>query len=317
MDQYTFIVDDAQVGQRLDKALATLLDDYSREQCRHWIEDAHVHVNEQTVKPGYRCQSGDIIQVVIPAPEATEILPEPMDLDIVFEDEAILLLNKPAGLVVHPGMGHTTGTLVNGLLHYCPGIEQVGHPERAGIVHRLDKGTSGIILIAKQEPARRKLQQQFADRTVSKRYLAWAHGIPDPLIGDIVEPIGRHPIHRQKMAVVSDAKAAHSAYEVLRGFIGAFSSLAVDLHTGRTHQIRVHLSHRGYPLLGDKLYGGQRDSRKSLPQHLRDFLKDWDRPALHASCLSFTHPVTGEVVSYEAPLPEDLQQLNQLLKGLI
>jgi 23S rRNA pseudouridine1911/1915/1917 synthase len=234
---------------------------------------------------------------------------EDIPLDILFEDASILVLNKPAGLIVHPGAGNEDGTLVNALIHHDPKIAEVGFEERAGIVHRLDKGTSGVMVIAKTEESRLNLMKQFEERTVYKEYWALVHGVLPMQEGTFDDPIGRHPVNRKKMAVVPNGRPAHTDYIILKLHRGLFCEVQIVLHTGRTHQIRVHLSHAGHPIVGDKTYGGKRDTRKTLPKQVREALQNFERPALHARVLKIKHPDTGDEMIFDAPLAVELKTL--------
>ena len=231
--------------------------------------------------------------------------PEDIPLRVVYEDAHLLVIDKPAGLVVHPGAGQAQGTLVNALLHLVKDLSGVGGVLRPGIVHRLDRGTSGLLVVAKDDETHRALVRQFAGRTVEKEYLAIVHGLPQPLTGTIAQPIGRDPVHRQKMSVRAvRGRTARSDYAVVEALDGA-ASCACRIHTGRTHQIRVHLASLGHPVAGDPVYGGTRTPSCRRPG-ARAALLALDRPALHAARLSFTHPGTGLRLTFESPLPEDL-----------
>ena len=280
-------------GERLDRFLGGLCPDFSRSRLQGFIRDGRASVNSQPAKPSLVLREGD--SVVLEIPEET--LPSPlaaqeMPLGILFEDEHLLVLDKPAGLVVHPGAGNRDGTLANGLLHHCAGIEVVGGTERPGIVHRLDKETSGVLVVAKTEQAHRSLADQFASRNVEKTYLALVDGVPRMPHGKIDAAIGRHAIHRQKMAVIDRGREALTHYRVLDSREG---KALVQCHpkTGRTHQIRVHLKHLGHSVSGDPAYG----RRGKFERHM-----------LHAWKLAFTHPATGQVLSFTAPLPEDFPE---------
>jgi 23S rRNA pseudouridine1911/1915/1917 synthase len=280
----------AEAGQRLDRFLAGLCPDFSRSRLQDFIRDGHARVNGAPSKPSYPLREGDAVGLDIPIETTPSPLPaEEMPLGILFEDAHLLVLDKPAGLVVHPGAGNREGTLANGLLHHCAGIEVVGGTERPGIVHRLDKETSGCLVVAKTESAHRLLADQFASRGVEKTYLALVDGTPRMPHGTIEAAIGRHPVHRQKMAVVERGRDALTRYRVLESREGK-ALVQCQPKTGRTHQIRVHLKHLGHPVSGDPAYG----RRGSFERHM-----------LHAWKLEFTHPATGERVSFTAPLPLD------------
>lgn len=283
----------AEAGMRLDRFLAGLCPDFSRSRLQDFIRDGHATVNRTASKPSLPLHEGDSVELNIPL----ETFPSPlsaqeMPLGILFEDAHLLVLDKPAGLVVHPGAGNHEGTLANGLLHHCAGIEVVGGTERPGIVHRLDKETSGCLVVAKTESAHRLLADEFASRGVGKTYLALVDGTPRMPHGTIEAAIGRHPIHRQKMAVVERGRDALTRYRVLAAREGK-ALVQCQPKTGRTHQIRVHLKHLGHPVAGDPAYG----RRGNFGRHM-----------LHAWKLEFTHPATGERVSFTAPLPADFPE---------
>lgn len=286
-----------EVGERLDKALAVRLETLSRVQVQALIRDGLVTVDGRPVKASYRIEGGEVIRVRIPVPEEDQgPKPEPIVLDVVYEDANVAAINKPAGMVVHPAYGHTSGTLVNAVLARWPQIASFSEPERAGIVHRLDKDTSGVILVAKTAAALESLREQFKTRAVVKRYLALVEGMPDTPDGLIEAPIGRDPGQRKRMAVVRDGREAVTEYHVLETYAD-FSLLEVLPRTGRTHQIRVHLAFVGHPVVGDTVYGRRRQSIK-LKRHF-----------LHAASLTFARPDAGEPITVEAPLPVALQDI--------
>jgi 23S rRNA pseudouridine1911/1915/1917 synthase len=296
-------------GERLDKWLAAQLPDHSRAEIQRWIEAGLVTRGAKALKASYRLTAGDEITVVVPEPEDYAVEAEPIPLDVVYEDADLLVINKPAGMVVHPAAGNWHGTLVNAILHHCPDLAGVGGARRPGIVHRLDKDTSGLILAAKNDAAHRTLQEQFKARAVRKSYLALVHGWLTPERGEINAPIGRDPRQRQRMAVVplSKGRMAVTQYEV-RGYYHApgasqtpgassrFTLVACHPLTGRTHQIRVHLAHARHPIVGDEVYAGRRKSPLACP-----------RQFLHAERIRFRLPVSGQEVDFAVPLPADLQ----------
>ena len=285
--------DDAKL--RLDRVLAKQLPEYSRSRLQQLIGAGFVRVNGITMRPSQLVRAGDKIELTEPPVEKIENQPEPIPLEILFEDKDLIVINKPAGLVVHPGAGHRSGTLVNALLHLCPTLSGIGGKERPGIVHRLDKETSGCLVVAKNDVAHRELARQFAERTVEKIYLALVAGKLRKQSGVIDETIGRHPVHRQRMSVASSrGRAAKTDYRVVRSREPA-SLIECRLHSGRTHQIRVHLHHLGHPVLGDKIYAARS-------------AKDFPRQMLHAWKLGLCHPRTGEWKNFEAPLPDDFEQ---------
>jgi 23S rRNA pseudouridine1911/1915/1917 synthase len=285
--------DDAKL--RLDRVLAKQLPEYSRSRLQQLIGAGFVRVNGTVTRQSQLVRAGDAIELTEPPVEKIENQPEPIPLEILFEDEDLIVINKPAGLVVHPGAGHRSGTLVNALLHLCPTLSGIGGKERPGIVHRLDKETSGCLVVAKNDVAHRELTRQFAERTVEKVYLALVTGKLRKHSGVIDEKIGRHPVHRQRMSVASSrGRAAKTDYRVVRSGERA-SLIECRLHSGRTHQIRVHLHHLGHPVLGDKIYAAR-------------LAKDFPRQMLHAWKLGFCHPRTGEWKNFGAPLPDDFEQ---------
>ena len=284
-------------GQRLDKWLAERLPDHSRTEIQRWIREGLVRVNGRASKPGYKLEPGDVVEVDVPAPVPyEEIKPEPIPLNILYEDDDLLVIDKPAGMVVHPAPGHTSGTLVNAILYHCPDLRGVGGVERPGIVHRLDKDTSGLILVAKHDRAHRELQRQFKEREIEKAYLALVEGHLQPKEGRIEAPIGRDKRHRKRMAVIRDGREAVTEYRVI-AYYDDYTLVEVYPLTGRTHQIRVHFAFIGHPLVGDTVYGRRK-------QRLKPWLK---RQFLHAHRLRFRLPRTGEWVEFTSPLPEDLQ----------
>jgi 23S rRNA pseudouridine1911/1915/1917 synthase len=293
-------VNQDQKGRRLDAFLADAMPEISRSQWKILIQDGRVLVNGGRCKPNHKLKADDAVVWSIPEETSSEVLPEDIPLDILFEDESLLVLSKPPGLVVHPAAGNEAGTLVNALLFHDPVFKTV---ERAGIVHRLDKDTSGVMVVAKSDTAMAELQRQFKARETEKEYIALVWGAP-PAAGRIETRIGRHPAHRKKMAVLKeDGRIAISNYETRERF-DETALMRVKIETGRTHQIRVHMAHLGYPVVGDAVYGRARKHRlPAVPE----------RQMLHAARLAFTHPVTGKRLSFEAPLLNDMRQL---LEGL-
>ncbi len=310
---HQFTVPASAAGQRLDRWLTEQFPQTSRSAVQRWIADGQVQINGgRPAKAGLPLEAEAQIEVVQLPPQDTTLQPQEIPLDIIYEDDDLLVIDKQAGLVVHPGPGHATGTLANGVLHHCPSLEGIGGERRPGIVHRLDKGTSGAIVVAKHDAAMRFLQEQFAARTVRKEYVALLEGRIEPPQGRIDAPVGRHPIERQRMAVLPAAggaggwsgRAAVTDYESLRiydtqmgGQTVRFSLVRAILHTGRTHQIRVHFAWRKNPVVGDTMYGFTR---------ARLVLK---RPFLHASRLGIRLPGAEEQRIFEAPLPDDLQRV--------
>ena len=295
-------------GMRLDAAIAKMLPDYSRNRISQWIKDGFVLCNGQSASPKDKLIGGETLDVTIQESDENQAyIPEPMDLDIVFEDNTVIVLNKPAGLVVHPAAGNWTGTLLNGLLAHCPELTQI---PRAGIVHRLDKDTSGLMVVAKTLPAQNHLVQQLQNRTVKRIYRAVADGIV-PFDGKIETLIGRDPHNRLKMAVVKfGGKEAITHVKVLERYL-AHSYIECSLETGRTHQIRVHMREARHPLAGDPVYG---NPRHACSDEVKTVVKQLARQALHAYRLSFIHPKSGEMVSFEAPMPDDMYHLLSVLR---
>jgi len=300
-------------GQRLDAWLARQLPALSRSRLQGLIEDGHVRLDGARARPSARLRPGQAVRVDVPAPVPAEPQPEDIPIAVVYEDAHLLVVNKPAGLVVHPGAGTSRGTLVNALLGHVHDLSGVGGVLRPGIVHRLDRGTSGLLVVAKDDETHRSLVRQFAGRTVEKEYLALVLGSPARPSGEIDSPIGRDPVHRQKMSVRAPrGREARTSWRVEERFDGA-ALLRVRIHTGRTHQIRVHLASIGHPVAGDAVYGGKRtlSSRRAAA---REAYASLDRPALHAARLAFTHPATRERLTFEAPLPADLESVLALLR---
>jgi 23S rRNA pseudouridine1911/1915/1917 synthase len=287
-----FVVSANDAKLRLDQFLAKWLPEYSRSRLQQLIRAGFVRLNEQATRPRQIVRIGDKIDLFEPPLEKIETLPEPIPLDVLFEDDDLIVINKPAGLTVHPGAGQREHTLVNALLSYCMTLSGIGGKERPGIVHRLDKETSGCLVVAKNDTAHRELSRQFAARAVEKIYLALVAGKLRKAAGIIDEKIGRHPVHRQRMSVSARrGRAAKTEYRVIHSSDQA-SLIECRLHSGRTHQIRVHLHHLGHPVLGDKIYAPR-------------FAKNFPRQMLHAWKLGFRHPRTGEWKNFEAPLPSD------------
>jgi 23S rRNA pseudouridine1911/1915/1917 synthase len=280
---------------RLDQFLSKRLPQHSRSRLQQLIRRGFVRLNGATTRPRQIVRAGDKIDLTEPPLEKIDVRPQPIPLEILFEDEDLIVINKPAGLTVHPGAGQREGTLVNALLSHCANLSGIGGKERPGIVHRLDKETSGCLVVAKNDAAHRELSNQFAARTVEKIYLALVAGKLRNATGEIAEKIGRHPVHRHRMTVAAArGRAAKTEYRVLRSNEQT-SLVECRLHSGRTHQIRVHLHHLGHPVLGDKIYAPR-------------LAKDFRRQMLHAWKLGFRHPRTGEWNSFEAPLPEDFSR---------
>jgi 23S rRNA pseudouridine1911/1915/1917 synthase len=304
-------VDPATAGERLDRHVAARLE-LPRNQIQGWIAAGLVRLNGAAAKPSAAVVAGDRIACAPPERREERVVPERGELSVLYEDAEIAVLDKPAGLTVHPGDGRPDGTLVHRLLDRYPEIAGVGGPGRPGIVHRLDQGTSGVLVMARTAAAYARLSRAFAEREVSKRYLAIAYGTLTPEAGTIAAAIGRHPERRQEMAIRTAGRPAVTGYRTLEAAAG-ISLLELDLATGRTHQIRVHLKHVGHPLVGDPVYGEAR--WKGLPRSLQAPLKEFPRPALHAWRLAFRHPATGEPVAFAAPVPADFRGLWEGVTG--
>ena len=280
-------------GERIDALLARSLPEFTRSRLQKLIEAHRVTVGDVPVKKNYRCSAGDIVLVELPALESVELSPQDIPLDIVYEDDDLIVVNKPRGMVVHPAPGHADGTLVNALLFHCgESLSGIGGERRPGIVHRIDKDTSGLLIVAKNDFSHQALSLQLADHSLYRVYEAVVHGRFKAPSGTVDKPIGRHPIDRKRMAVTDkNAKNAVTHWELLHTY-SAFSHIRCRLETGRTHQIRVHMAHIGHPLLGDGVYGAPSPEKGLSGQ------------CLHARMLRFVHPRTGEDVTLEAPLPE-------------
>lgn len=298
-------VTSADDGIRLDRFVARE-GDVPRNQVQRWIRDGHVRLASGAAKVSAALATGDVVSITPPAPPPVGIEPEAGDLEIVFEDQHLVVVDKPAGLVVHPGAGHRDGTLAHRLLHRYPETAAVGGPGRPGIVHRLDKDTSGLMVVARTQAGYRGLSRAFAARSVEKTYQAIVYGVPAPATGQVDRPIGRHPRHRTMMAVRPDGRPAVTGYRTLAS-LGGLSLLELDLHTGRTHQIRVHMKAFGHPLLGDPVYGEER--WRGLPTVWKGYARSAERPLLHAWKLRFAHPVDGTHHDFEALPPPDFERL--------
>ncbi len=298
-------VPDSWHGGRLDHFLVRMLPDSSRAKIVAAVRAGFIELNGTAVKAGHRLKGGDSIVGRLSAETANTDTPraQPVDFTVLYEDDAFLVVAKPPGLVVHPGSGNRDNTLINGLLHRFGELAGVGDIARPGIVHRLDKDTSGVLVVARTAPVHRQLVKAFKERLVDKTYLALVHGVPEKSQGTVEAPIGRHPVHRQKMAVrPADGRAAVSRWRVRQLFHQA-SLLEVNIETGRTHQIRVHLAAIGHPVAGDRLYGSNRKN-ECFPRQL-----------LHAWRLRFAHPATGQPLAFEAPLPDDFAAALKLLEN--
>ena len=303
----TFKVDSESAGSRLDAYLAAKIPDWSRARLQRLIDDDDVLVNSKPAKPSYKLRVNDEVEIELIASTATSFTPENIPLEIIYEDDAVAVVNKPSGLVVHPAAGIHSGTLANALCFHFQQLPPSGNVPRPGIVHRLDRDTSGLLVVAKTESALEKLADQFRDRTVFKSYVALVHGRVEAESGRIDQPLARDPANRTRMAVVKGGRQAISIFHIRRRY-QRFTLLDVELKTGRTHQIRVHLSWLKHPVVGDETYGGGRDN--SVPDaRLRARIRNLGRHFLHAEKLGFVHPVTQSQMEFTAPLPLELSEL--------
>jgi len=302
-------VEPEQAGQRLDQVLAQLFPDYSRSRLQQWVKEERVKVDGQGRRPRDKLQGGEQIELEARLEEQVECNPQAIPLDLLFEDEQLLVINKPAGLVVHPAVGNRDGTLQNALLNHDPNLIQL---PRAGIVHRLDKETSGLLVVARTPMAHKTLVEQLQAREVKREYRAIVRG--EMVAGGTVDaPIGRHPVQRVKQAVVPGGKAAVTHYRILERF-AHHSYLRVNLETGRTHQIRVHMAHIRHALVGDPLYGGRLQIPAGASPEMQNALRRFRRQALHARRLGLTHPASGEWQEWEAAVPQDMAGLLEVLR---
>ncbi len=307
--QQQFHIEQHEVGKRLDQCLAQRLPEYSRSKIQHWIKQGFILLNQQPCVSKYKLCFADVIDCNVPAEKKIEDKPEDIKFEIIYQDAAIFVINKPVGLVVHPAAGHQTGTLLNGLLAIDQQLEQL---PRAGIVHRLDKDTSGVMVVARTLTAHHHLVNQLQERTVKREYRAVTQGVITAG-RTLEEPIGRHPNERKKMAVIDDGKEAITHFSVLQKFKN-FSEIKVNLETGRTHQIRVHMAHLRHPLVGDQVYGGRLTLPKAISEELKQKLQQFKHQALHAKKLSFIHPEHHQTVSFDSDIPNDMQQLIDTIK---
>lgn len=307
-DRKIFIVAHGDEGKRLDVWLTRQLDGISRSRIQQLIREGSVKINSRPVRESHKTRTGEQVEIIIPAPRPVELKPEKIPLNILFEDDFLLVINKPAGMVVHPAPGHDSGTLVNAILYHCPKLGGIGGESRPGIVHRLDEDTSGVILVAKTGAALAALAGQFKQREISKEYLAIVLGSLSPSKGQIRTLIGRHAVDRKKMsAAPKKGRLAVTRYETLEKF-EKYSLLKLLPETGRTHQLRVHLAHLQHPVAGDKQYG---------KHPVREIPVDVDRQMLHAHKICFRHPVTGQQMEFSVPIPSDMARLLEFFRQKI
>ncbi|MBH0161057.1 RluA family pseudouridine synthase [Fictibacillus sp. 7GRE50] len=301
MNKFEYTVTPEQAGNRIDKVLSDVQDDWSRSQIQNWIKDKIVLLEGKPVKSNYKCAAGDVIEIEIPEPEVLDVVPEELNLDIVYEDSDVLVVNKPRGMVVHPAPGHYSGTLVNGLMAHCKDLSGINGVLRPGIVHRIDKDTSGLLMVAKNDKAHESLVDQLKAKTTTRVYKAIVHGVMPHDQGTIDAPIGRDKSDRQKMTVTDEnSRDAVTHFNVIKRFTN-YTFVECQLETGRTHQIRVHMKYIGFPLAGDPKYGPS----KTL---------QIEGQALHAQTLGFDHPTTGEYMEFEREIPADMVELLDLLE---
>ncbi|MBI5892192.1 MAG: RluA family pseudouridine synthase [Deltaproteobacteria bacterium] len=312
----TFHLSPSDIHERLDTYLSKKIPEISRSQIKKLIDTGNVLLNNHPAKAGRKLQDRDVVHITIPEPKTLEVTPQKIPLDILYEDKSIIVVNKPAGMVVHAGAGNTEKTLVNALLYHCKDLSGIGGVLRPGIVHRLDKDTSGAIVAAKNDKAHLSLTKQFKERIIKKKYIALVWGVVKDDEGIIDMPIGRHISHRQKMSI--SAKRGRSAvthYKVLKRF-SRWTLLEIRIETGRTHQIRVHLSAIHHPVVGDTVYG-KKTMPSFLPTNIRASVQGLKRQALHAATLGFKHPETDEYMEFNSPLPKDMDSIIKVMENSI
>ncbi|HLF95793.1 MAG TPA: 23S rRNA pseudouridine(1911/1915/1917) synthase RluD [Methylococcaceae bacterium] len=307
---HTLLIPETCVGLRLDQALAELFPDYSRSRLQNWIKTGMVTLDGRQPRAKEKVAGGETVTLTAHFEDVVDDAPQEIPLEIVHEDEDLLIVNKPAGLVVHPAAGHRDGTLVNALLHHAPELARL---PRSGIVHRIDKDTSGLLMVARSIPAHKILVERLQARKIEREYLAIAHGRMTAG-GTVDAPIGRHPTDRKRFAVREGGREAVTHYRVVERF-ALHTLLRLKLETGRTHQIRVHLAHIRHPLVGDPAYGGRPRLPAGASAELVETLQAFRRQALHAARLGLAHPATGELMAWEAPLPEDMEHLLAVLRN--
>jgi len=316
--EFQFVVAPDESGLRLDAFVSRRLVQYSRSQTAMWIRNGHTLSDGLQRKPSYKVKPGEIVRGLFPQIVETDLIAEDIPINILYEDHAIIVVNKPAGLVVHPAAGHPSGTLVNGLLYHCPDIEGIGGEKRPGIVHRLDKDTSGVLVAAKNGQAHEHLARQFKERTLEKHYLALVAGSPEKTSGTVDLPVGRHPTERKKMSVSSPGgRNARTLWRVKERF-GAAALLDIELKTGRTHQIRVHCRAMGHAIIGDPVYGPTKHFKQMAngKPELRTAIRAAKRQMLHAVRLRIQHPTQFNIMTFEAPVPEDMLSVLSALRQI-
>ncbi len=313
--RYEFNIQDPDLQKRLDLFLVEQGVPYSRSQLKKWIGEGRISVNGQPTKGGYRLKKEDLLELFPEDPVPLRLTPEDIPLSVVYEDRELLVLDKPAGLVVHPAPGNYSGTLVHALLFHCQDLSGIGGVLRPGIVHRLDKDTSGLMVVAKNDLSHQQLVRQFQSGGVIKEYQALVWGRPLNSQGRIEKPIGRHPVQRKKMALnEAHGKPALTEWQVIEKFPQGITWLNLGLKTGRTHQIRVHLSSQGWPVVGDPLYGRNRNNSIKTEGPLAEALKGISRQLLHSRRLAFLHPTDGNPLDFLSPLPKDMEDLIRILR---
>jgi 23S rRNA pseudouridine1911/1915/1917 synthase len=301
MENKQFAADEKDKDQRIDKFLSSLLQDKSRSYIQGLIEDGRVKVGQKEVKSNYKLRPGDIVSVVVPEPVQLEVSAENIELDVLYEDRDVIVINKPQGMVVHPAVGNYSGTLVNALLNHCEDLSGINGVIRPGIVHRIDKDTSGVLVIAKNDIAHHSLAEQLKDHSMKRVYVALAEGVLKSDVGTVDAPLARHPVERKKIAVLTGGRRAVTHYKVIERFKNT-TYIECRLETGRTHQIRVHMSHIGHPLVGDPVYGYKKQKFKAEGQFL------------HAKVLGFIHPSTSEFMEFQSPLPDHFEKALSILR---
>ncbi|HEG43528.1 MAG TPA: RluA family pseudouridine synthase [Phycisphaerales bacterium] len=313
-EHLTFRVGNNLKFRRLDKYLGGRFNQFSRSRLQKLIKEQGVNVNGRSAKPSHKLNAGDEIDLILPPREIREIIPEDIPINVIFEDDEMIVINKQANLIVHPARSHTHGTLVNGLVYYFKDLSSVNGDLRPGIVHRLDRNTTGVMCVAKTDHAHWKLSRQFSNRTVSKTYIAIVHGVPELTADCINKPLGVHPRMREKYAVRADGKPSVSYYEVIEEFAG-YSLVRLKLETGRTHQLRVHMQYIKHSIVADDMYGGKAVYDWQIENREPDVAEPlMGRVALHAWRLEIKHPTTDELLKFEAPMPEDMLRLLDKLR---